>query len=202
MSTCLEYDANAKVQRPSRGTSLRQAKDTTQVATVPSTPPDSHIFSPYFRVPKRGRYFCHAATLHFMNSASDMSAHPFICPFVHPARARVFRNWMSAVYDARNCVSYRERWAYARVHGHIASFLRSTLMRVPRGTSTRVRMSLEWNPSGTTQKMPGNYACDERKISVSFNSTNVTRLYEMHKCVRLLYLIVIQFKENNCQKFF
>lgn len=81
VTSCLEHAVNAKCNEPSRGSlhCIRQAEGTDRktfscyrnkfrATREPRgresgghryflAPPDSHIFSPYFRVPKRGRYF-------------------------------------------------------------------------------------------------------------------------------------------------
>jgi len=110
-------------------------------------PPDSHIFSPYFRVPKRGHYFfmsqCHTLwTLRLDTSSKNMC---------FPRQ----RNWMAVVYDARDCVSLTARGMATYVHEHNSSFLR--FIQVPLMLLAKHLRGPEWasrrDPSRTTRKI-------------------------------------------------
>lgn len=81
-------------------------------------PLNNHIFSPYFRIPKRSYHFFHPATLHFMDSILDTypSVHLERCVF-HDNRIKCLRFMMRGIaYRYR----YRVRFtrACANVHMH------------------------------------------------------------------------------------
>jgi len=86
------------------------------------------------------------------------------------------RNWMSVVYDARNCVSLTAREMGTYVHGHNSSFLR--FMQVPLMLLAEHLRGSEWvsrrDPSRTTRKMQ---LCAVKKIFIPFWLYNCNAKY-------------------------